>query len=64
MATFPEKFNVKSLLWGKDNTTIIYTTINHIKFGLLNGDSGILKCTEQTTRVVKIDKNEIFVINS
>lgn len=56
MCTFPEKFNVKSLIWGKDNTTVIYSTINHIKFGLLNGDSGILKCTDSTLRVVKMEK--------
>lgn len=45
ICSFPEKFNIKSFIWGKDNS-IYYTTINHIKYGLLNGDSGIFKCTD------------------
>lgn len=63
VCSFTENFNIKSAFWTKDNS-LIYSTINHIKFGLLNGDVGVLKCTDQTLRVVKMEKNELLVIDS
>lgn len=56
ICTITEKFNVKSLIWY--GNALIYTTINHLKFGLLNGDSGIIKCLDENLKVVKIEGNK------
>lgn len=58
ICTINEKFNVKSLIW--HGNVLIYTTINHLKFGLLNGDSGIIKCVEENLKAVKVD-GKIFI---
>jgi len=41
--TLHETIRVKSGAWD-DNGVFIYTTLNHIKYSLLNGDSGTWKC--------------------
>ena len=58
ICTISEKFNIKSLIW--HGNVLIYTTINHLKFGLLNGDSGIIKCVDENLKVIKIEgKSEL-----
>lgn len=34
---------------------ILYSTINHLKYALLNGESGILRCVESKMRIVKAE---------
>lgn len=57
ICSFSEKFNVKSLIWC--GNFVIYTTINHLKFGLLNGDTGILKCIDENLKAVKLEGNKV-----
>jgi coatomer protein complex subunit alpha (xenin) len=38
--------NIKSTIWANDHL-IYYSTVNHIKYFLLNGDGGIVKCTDK-----------------
>ena len=50
-----EKFNINSAVWNNDNI-LLYTTSNHIKFGLLNGDFGILRCLDSPAYIVAVNK--------
>lgn len=63
ICTVAEKFNVKSLCWNKDGL-FIYSTINHIKYGLLNGESGIIRCIDQLYLVIRLIGNELDVVDS
>jgi len=66
-----EKFSVKSLFWESDNL-LFYTTANHWKYVLMNGETGILKCIEEPLHLVKkianykylafSEKNKIFEV--
>lgn len=47
-----EKFNVKCAIWSNE-TVLIYSTVNHLKYALLNGDTGILKCLEYPVNLLK-----------
>jgi len=51
VCSFFEKFNVKNAIWNKRNI-LYFSTINHLKYGLLNGDIGILKCLENKIHLV------------
>lgn len=48
-----EKFNVKNAIWSNE-TVLIYCTVNHLKYALLNGDTGILKCLEYPIQLLKV----------
>lgn len=56
-----EKFNVKSLTW--NNNIFFYTTINHLKFGLLNGETGIIKCLDSNLMAVKLEDSNLIAID-
>jgi len=55
-----EKFNIKSLIWTPENT-ILYNTINHVKYGFLNADTGILKCVENPGYILKVHYKHFFL---
>lgn len=42
IVTIKEKFAIKSLFWESEGL-IFYTTINHLKYGFMNGETGVLK---------------------
>ena len=48
-----EKFNIKSAIWIMDSV-VIYCTNNHLKYGLVNGDTGILLCIETPFYLLKV----------
>lgn len=66
-----EKFSIKSVFWERDNL-LFYTTPNHWKYALLNGETGILKCIEEPLHLVKkianykylafSEKNKVFEV--
>ena len=45
IGTVEERFKVLSAAWNNDDV-LVYTTQNHLKYSILNGDNGILKCLE------------------
>ena len=60
--TLHETIRVKSGAWD-DNGVFIYTTLNHIKYCLPNGDSGIIKTLEVPIYITKISGNTIFCLD-
>mmetsp|Transcript_33418 Transcript_33418/g.30413 ORF Transcript_33418/g.30413 Transcript_33418/m.30413 type:complete len:504 (-) Transcript_33418:1241-2752(-) len=60
--TVQEKFNITSAVWNIDNV-LIYTTSNHLKYSIINGDHGILKCIEVPFYLVYVKDNEALAID-
>ncbi|KAL8156354.1 hypothetical protein AgCh_001450 [Apium graveolens] len=60
--TLHETIRVKSGGWD-DNGVFIYTTLNHIKYCLPNGDSGIIKTLDVPIYITKVCGNKIFCLD-
>ncbi|KAF7827287.1 coatomer subunit alpha-1 [Senna tora] len=60
--TLHETIRVKSGGWD-DNGVFIYTTLNHIKYCLPNGDSGIIKTLDVPIYITKVSGNTIFCLD-
>ncbi|ESQ53157.1 hypothetical protein EUTSA_v10024240mg [Eutrema salsugineum] len=60
--TLHETIRVKSGAWD-DNGVFIYTTLNHIKYCLPNGDNGIIKTLDVPIYITKVTANIIFCLD-
>jgi coatomer protein complex subunit alpha (xenin) len=60
--TLHETIRVKSGAWD-DNGVFIYTTLNHIKYCLPNGDSGIIRTLDVPIYFTKVSGNKIFCLD-
>jgi coatomer subunit alpha len=56
-----ETIKVKSGCWDVSGV-FVYSTLNHIKFGLLNGDTGVIRTIEQPVYLVKVKNNLIHAL--
>lgn len=50
-----EKISIKSVLWTKNDNVLLYTTNNHLKFLLLNGENGVIKSLEHNITLLKYE---------
>jgi len=53
LAIINETFKITSAVWNNDGV-LIYTTKQHLKYSLTNGDSGIIKCLESPLYLVHV----------
>ncbi|CAD6343523.1 unnamed protein product [Miscanthus lutarioriparius] len=60
--TLHETTRVKSGAWD-ENGVYIYTTLNHMKYCLPNGDSGIIKTLDVPIYVTRVIGNNIFCLD-
>ncbi|GKV21086.1 hypothetical protein SLEP1_g31103 [Rubroshorea leprosula] len=60
--TLHETIRVKSGAWD-DNGVFIYTTLNHIKYCLPNGDCGIIRTLDVPIYITKVSGNTIFCLD-
>ncbi|KAF8025391.1 hypothetical protein BT93_F2284 [Corymbia citriodora subsp. variegata] len=60
--TLHETIRVKSGAWD-DNGVFIYTTLNHVKYCLPNGDSGIIRTLDVPIYITKVVGNTIFCLD-
>ncbi len=56
-----ETIKIKSAAWDPSGV-LVYTTLNHIKYCLKNGDNGIIKTIPEPVYVVKVKNNLIHVL--
>ena len=56
-----ETIRVKSAAWD-DNGVLIYTTLNHVKYCLHNGDSGIVRTLETPIYITKVFGDLLFCL--
>ncbi|CCE63084.1 hypothetical protein TPHA_0D04500 [Tetrapisispora phaffii CBS 4417] len=57
-----ETIRVKSIAWDETNV-LIYSTLNHIKYLLLNGDLGIIKTLEKTLYITRVQGKLLYTLN-
>lgn len=62
LCTLHETIRVKSGVWD-DNGVFIYTTLNHIKYCLPNGDNGIIRTLDVPVYITKVSKNTIYCLD-
>ena len=55
VATILEKVSIKTILWTKNDNVLLYTTNNHLKFLLLNGETGVIKSLENNVTLLKYE---------
>ena len=60
--TVHETIRVKSGAWD-DRGVFIYTTLNHIKYALPNGDSGIIRTLDNAVYVTKVIGNVVHCLD-
>lgn len=63
VARVPESNAIISAFFTKESV-LIYTTENHVKYMLVNGDNGIIKSSEKPLYAVAIKNDNLFVMNS
>jgi coatomer protein complex subunit alpha (xenin) len=62
LCTVHENVRVKSGAWD-DNGVFIYTTSNHIKYTLTNGDHGIIRTLDLPIYVTRVKGNSIYCLD-
>ncbi|TGZ84268.1 Coatomer, alpha subunit [Ascodesmis nigricans] len=53
VSTLHETIRIKSATWD-DAGVLLYSTLNHIKYTLLNGDNGIIRTLEETVYLTRV----------
>ena len=62
VSTLHETIRIKSATW--DNTgVLLYSTLNHIKYTLLNGDNGIVRTLDQTVYLVRVKARNVYCLD-
>lgn len=62
LCSIHEIIRIKSGVWDESGV-FIYTTLNHIKYALPEGDSGIIRTLDVPIYVTKIKKNQVFCLD-
>lgn len=57
-----ETIRIKSAAWD-DSGVLLYLTLNHIKYTLLNGDNGIIKTLENTLYIAKVSQKLVYCMS-
>ncbi|KAJ2906155.1 uncharacterized protein MKZ38_002870 [Zalerion maritima] len=62
MCTLHETIRIKSATWD-DTGVLLYSTLNHVKYTLLNGDNGIVRTLDQTVYLVKVKGRNVYCLD-
>ncbi|XP_028409104.1 coatomer subunit alpha-like [Dendronephthya gigantea] len=62
LSTIHENIRVKSGAWD-ENGVFVYTTCNHIKYALLNGDHGIIRTLDLPIYITKIKGSSVYCLD-
>lgn len=62
ISTLHETIRIKSATWD-DSGVLLYSTLNHIKYTLLNGDNGIVRTLDQTMYLVKVKGRSVYCLD-
>ena len=63
LCSFTESVRVKSGSWDTNNCIFIYTTLNHIKYCLINGDTGIIRTLDVPVYITRVASNQLFCLD-
>ncbi|WPH00386.1 Putative COP1-coatomer complex alpha chain of secretory pathway vesicles [Acrodontium crateriforme] len=62
ISTLHETIRIKSAAWD-DAGVLLYSTLNHIKYTLMNGDSGIVRTLDQTVYLVRVKGRSVYCLD-
>lgn len=62
VSTLHETIRIKSAAWD-DAGVLLYSTLNHIKYTLMNGDNGIVRTLEQTVYLSKVKGRSVYCLD-
>ncbi|KAF4909553.1 putative coatomer subunit alpha [Colletotrichum viniferum] len=62
VSTLHETIRIKSATWD-DAGVLLYSTLNHIKYTLLNGDNGIVRTLDQTVYLVRVKGRNVYCLD-
>ncbi|KAF1942447.1 Coatomer, alpha subunit [Clathrospora elynae] len=62
VSTLHETIRIKSACWD-DAGVLLYSTLNHIKYSLMNGDNGIVRTLDQTVYLVRVKGRNIYCLD-
>ena len=63
LCTISETVRLKGGIWDSNSPIFLYTTLNHIKYVLVNGDRGILRGLDIPVYVTKVHKGSLHCID-
>jgi coatomer protein complex subunit alpha (xenin) len=62
ISTLHETIRIKSATWD-DAGVLLYSTLNHTKYALLNGDNGIVRTLDQTVYLVRVKGRNVYCLD-
>ncbi|KAK7747780.1 hypothetical protein SLS62_008816 [Diatrype stigma] len=62
VSTLHETIRIKSASWD-DAGVLLYSTLNHIKYTLMNGDNGIVRTLDQTVYLVRVKGRNVYCLD-
>lgn len=62
ISTLHETIRIKSAAWD-DAGVLLYSTLNHIKYTLLNGDNGIVRTLDQTVYLARVKARSVYCLD-
>ncbi|XP_054718757.1 coatomer subunit alpha-like [Uloborus diversus] len=62
LCTIQENSRVKSGSWD-DNQVFVYTTSNHIKYALINGDHGIIRTLDVPIYITRVKDSNVYCLD-
>ncbi|KAI9927698.1 hypothetical protein ASPWEDRAFT_113778 [Aspergillus wentii DTO 134E9] len=62
VSSLHETIRIKSAAWD-DSGVLLYSTLNHVKYSLLNGDNGIIRTLEHTVYLVKVKGRSVYCLD-
>ncbi|KAK4556029.1 hypothetical protein LTR86_006725 [Recurvomyces mirabilis] len=62
VSTLHETIRIKSATWD-DAGVLLYSTLNHIKYTLMNGDNGIVRTLEHTFYLVRVKGRSVYCLD-
>ena len=61
ISTLHETIRIKSAAWD-DAGVLLYSTLNHIKYALMNGDNGIVRTLEHVVYLVRVKGRNVYFV--
>eukprot|EP00035_Acanthoeca_spectabilis_P020209 m.431665 g.431665 ORF g.431665 m.431665 type:complete len:1324 (+) comp17334_c0_seq1:16-3987(+) len=62
LSSVHETIRVKGGVWEESNV-FVYTTLNHIKYALPEGDSGIIRTLDQPIYLTRVQGNQVYFLD-
>lgn len=62
VSSLHETIRIKSAAWD-DAGVLLYSTLNHIKYSLMNGDNGIVRTLDHTVYLVKVKGRNVYCLD-